>query len=155
MGFLSAPSNFLAQWFQKFDSNILGLRIISMKNGRTDRCLGIVNTNIICYLICGHRTITIKHHILKHHIPELPIDALSQVPCTGVRVCMCTRMRPGRIIMRPFETPRGRPWQAMRVSCPDVMAQHRNGHRHSSPASKWGQDKRGFAEVPQYTIIMT
>ena len=23
-------------------------------------------------LICGHRTIIIKHHILKHHIPELP-----------------------------------------------------------------------------------
>ena len=24
------------------------------------------------YLIRGHRTIIIKHHILKHHIPELP-----------------------------------------------------------------------------------
>ena len=34
MGFLSAPSNFLAQRFHNFDSNILGLTIISMKNGR-------------------------------------------------------------------------------------------------------------------------
>ena len=28
-----------------------------------------------CYLIWGHRTMIIKHHILKHHIPELPIIA--------------------------------------------------------------------------------
>ena len=25
-------------------------------------------------LIWGHKTIVIKHHILKHHIPELPND---------------------------------------------------------------------------------
>ena len=37
MGFLSAPSNFLAQWFYNIDSNILGLTILSMKNGRTRR----------------------------------------------------------------------------------------------------------------------
>ena len=30
----SAPSNFLAQRFHKFDSKILGLTILSMKNGR-------------------------------------------------------------------------------------------------------------------------
>ena len=29
-------------------------------------------TELIFYLIWGHRTIIIKHHILKHHIPELP-----------------------------------------------------------------------------------
>ena len=26
----------------------------------------------IFHLMWGHRTIIIKHHILKHHIPELP-----------------------------------------------------------------------------------
>ena len=31
------------------------------------------------YLIWGHRTIIIKHHILKHHIPELPIICLRAV----------------------------------------------------------------------------
>ena len=35
MDFLSAPSNFLAQCFRNFDSKILGLRILSMKLGRT------------------------------------------------------------------------------------------------------------------------
>ena len=34
VGFLSAPTNFLAQWFRNFDSKILGLTILSMKNGR-------------------------------------------------------------------------------------------------------------------------
>ena len=34
MGFLSAPTNFLAQRFRNFDSKILGLTILSMKNGR-------------------------------------------------------------------------------------------------------------------------
>ena len=34
MGFLSAPTNFLAQWFRNFDSKILGLTILSMTNGR-------------------------------------------------------------------------------------------------------------------------
>ena len=28
------------------------------------------------YLLWGHRTILIKHHILKHDIPELPNDML-------------------------------------------------------------------------------
>ena len=32
----------------------------------------------MCYLIWGHRTIIIKHHILKHHIPELPSDGRSR-----------------------------------------------------------------------------
>ena len=32
--FLSAPSNFLAQWSHNFDWKILGLTILSMKNGR-------------------------------------------------------------------------------------------------------------------------
>ena len=36
MGFLSAPTDFLAQWFRNFDSKILGLRILSMKSGRND-----------------------------------------------------------------------------------------------------------------------
>ena len=31
VNFLSAPSNFLAQWFRNFDSKILGLTILSMK----------------------------------------------------------------------------------------------------------------------------
>ena len=38
MDFLSAPSNFLAQWFHNFDSKILGLTMLSMKNGRTGVC---------------------------------------------------------------------------------------------------------------------
>ena len=32
VGFLSAPSNFLAQWFRNFDSTILGLTILSVTN---------------------------------------------------------------------------------------------------------------------------
>ena len=35
MGYLSAPSNFLAQWFHNSDSNIIGLKTICMTNGRT------------------------------------------------------------------------------------------------------------------------
>ena len=46
MGFLSAPSNFLAQWFHISVSNVLGLTIISMKNGRI-----YSYTNVLYYVI--------------------------------------------------------------------------------------------------------
>ena len=39
--FLSAPSNFLAQWSRIVDSKILGPTILSMKNGRKSDALWV------------------------------------------------------------------------------------------------------------------
>ena len=40
----------------------------------------------IVYLIWGNRTIIIKHHILKHHIPELPNNSASPVRAPPAQV---------------------------------------------------------------------
>ena len=49
--FLSAPSNFLAQCFRNFDSTILGLTILSMKNGRATNDNNNINDDSISLLL--------------------------------------------------------------------------------------------------------
>ena len=53
VGFLSTPSNFLAQWFRNFDSKILGPTILSV---RIDRIAG-VHEDVQGLL----RDVTLKH----------------------------------------------------------------------------------------------
>ena len=47
------------------------------------------------YLIWGHRTIIIKHHILTHHIPELPNVNVKQ-SCIFVVHFLCSSFFSGR-----------------------------------------------------------
>ena len=62
MGFLSEPINFLAQWFRNFDSKILGLIILSMKNGRIPQVHGgfprSLDSSDRSLLVCG---LTVLH----------------------------------------------------------------------------------------------
>ena len=47
-------------------------------------------TVLIFYLLWGHRTIIIKHHILEHHIPELPNNTyLLTTPKSASPVLLC------------------------------------------------------------------
>ena len=56
MGFLSAPSDFLAQRFRNFDSKILGLKILSMKNGRSSESDANIVILVIIILITNNNS---------------------------------------------------------------------------------------------------
>ena len=68
VNFLSAPSNFLAQWFRNFDSKILGLTIISIKNGRTEWLVLVLLLLLLLLLVVYMTIINITIIIIINNI---------------------------------------------------------------------------------------
>ena len=46
---------------------------IDRRKEKDNRNLNLSNMSEAADEVGGHRTIIVKHHILKHHIPELPM----------------------------------------------------------------------------------
>ena len=65
------PGHFTSQAFDFFSAQFLRGRVVSANLRNTSEFRDVVFVTRF-YLIWGHVTIIIKHHILEHHIPELP-----------------------------------------------------------------------------------
>ena len=87
VGFLSAPTNFLARWFRNFDSKTIGLTILSMTNGRisgrpspggTARQLWCIKSYDTSDMIMIHSLMIIPHYHTTYDAQRSSLGRLSE-----------------------------------------------------------------------------